>query len=172
MTMYLNDHQRSAFYEALGLNTTQFCRHVIIETNNTSKRIFPEVRPAALQETCGACWKHVLVAGKCQPHVYCQTSQSTIFLTLFFLALLFFLCCLQVPTVDSPVFWDLMDKMVSVNNQLSAIDNGTSTTPALLQPLAKLALLERMGSLIMRVMLMTPIEAGSYDFENKAELVY
>ncbi|WIA12217.1 hypothetical protein OEZ85_012285 [Tetradesmus obliquus] len=119
ITMYLNDHQRSAFYEALGLNTTQFCRHVIIETNNTSKRIFPEV-----------------------------------------------------PTVDSPVFWDLMDKMVSVNNQMAAIDNGTSSTPALLQPLAKLALMERLGSLVLRVMLMTPIEAGSYDFENPAELVY
>ncbi|KAF6260532.1 Mg-protoporphyrin IX monomethyl ester oxidative cyclase 2 [Scenedesmus sp. NREL 46B-D3] len=119
ITMYLNDHQRSAFYEALGLNTTQFCRHVIIETNNTSKRIFPEV-----------------------------------------------------PTVDSPVFWDLMDKMVSVNSQLAAIDNGTSTTPALLQPLAKLALMERLGSLIVRVMLMTPIQAGSYDLQNPAELVY
>jgi hypothetical protein len=79
---------------------------------------------------------------------------------------------LQVPTVDSPVFWDLMDKMVSVNNQMCAIDNGTSTTPKLLQPLAKLALMERLGSLIMRVLFMTPIEAGSYDFENPAELVY
>ena len=43
ITMYLNDHQRTKFYEALGLNTTQFCKHVLIETNNTSKRIFPEV---------------------------------------------------------------------------------------------------------------------------------
>jgi magnesium-protoporphyrin IX monomethyl ester (oxidative) cyclase len=43
ITMYLNDHQRSAFYEALGLNTTQFCKHVLIETNKTSMRIFPEV---------------------------------------------------------------------------------------------------------------------------------
>ena len=42
-TMYLNDHQRTKFYEALGLNTTQFDRHVIIETNNTTERIFPEV---------------------------------------------------------------------------------------------------------------------------------
>jgi hypothetical protein len=65
-----------------------------------------------------------------------------------------------------------MDKMVSVNNQLAAIDNGTSTTPALLQPLAKAALMERLGSLIMRVLFMTPIEAGSYDFEDPAELVY
>lgn len=27
ITMYLNDHQRSAFYESLGLNTTQFNQH-------------------------------------------------------------------------------------------------------------------------------------------------
>ena len=42
-TMYLNDHQRTKFYEALGLNTTKFDQHVIIETNNTTERIFPEV---------------------------------------------------------------------------------------------------------------------------------
>ena len=43
VTMYLNDHSRSAFYELLGLDTTQFNRHVIIETNKTTARIFPEV---------------------------------------------------------------------------------------------------------------------------------
>eukprot|EP00208_Stichococcus_sp_RCC1054_P002783 CAMPEP_0206138428 /NCGR_PEP_ID=MMETSP1473-20131121/3318_1 /ASSEMBLY_ACC=CAM_ASM_001109 /TAXON_ID=1461547 /ORGANISM="Stichococcus sp, Strain RCC1054" /LENGTH=410 /DNA_ID=CAMNT_0053531865 /DNA_START=169 /DNA_END=1401 /DNA_ORIENTATION=+ len=43
VTMYLNDHSRSSFYESLGLNTTQFNRHVIIETNNTTARIFPSV---------------------------------------------------------------------------------------------------------------------------------
>lgn len=43
ITMYLNDHQRSSFYEALGLNTTQFNQHVIIETNKTTARIFPAV---------------------------------------------------------------------------------------------------------------------------------
>jgi len=43
VTMYLNDHQRTSFYESLGLNTTQFNRHVIIETNNTTARLFPEV---------------------------------------------------------------------------------------------------------------------------------
>ena len=44
ITMYLNDHARSAFYEALGLNTNQFNRHVILETNNSTERVFPEVR--------------------------------------------------------------------------------------------------------------------------------
>jgi len=43
ITMYLNDHQRSAFYESLGLETTQFNQHVIVETNNATARLFPAV---------------------------------------------------------------------------------------------------------------------------------
>uniref|UniRef100_A0A7S0WI92 magnesium-protoporphyrin IX monomethyl ester (oxidative) cyclase n=1 Tax=Pyramimonas obovata TaxID=1411642 RepID=A0A7S0WI92_9CHLO len=42
VTMYLNDHSRSSFYESVGLNTTEFNQHVIIETNRTTSRIFPE----------------------------------------------------------------------------------------------------------------------------------
>ncbi|KAK9907485.1 hypothetical protein WJX75_004491 [Coccomyxa subellipsoidea] len=55
VTMYLNDHQRSAFYESLGLNTTQFNRHVIIETNKTTARIFPEVPDCETPEF----WDHM-----------------------------------------------------------------------------------------------------------------
>ncbi|KAJ7571078.1 hypothetical protein O6H91_01G147800 [Diphasiastrum complanatum] len=43
VTMYLNDCQRSAFYEGIGLNTKEFDMHVIIETNRTTGRIFPAV---------------------------------------------------------------------------------------------------------------------------------
>jgi magnesium-protoporphyrin IX monomethyl ester (oxidative) cyclase len=43
ITMYLNDHTRSKFYEQCGLNTTQFNQHVIRQTNETTQRIFPEV---------------------------------------------------------------------------------------------------------------------------------
>jgi len=43
VTMYLNDHQRSSFYESIGLNTTEFNQHVIVETNRTTARIFPQV---------------------------------------------------------------------------------------------------------------------------------
>jgi len=43
VTMYLNDHQRSKFYESLGLNTTKFNQHVIIETNKSTERLFPMV---------------------------------------------------------------------------------------------------------------------------------
>ena len=42
-TMYLNDHQRDEFYRSIGLNTTEFNQHVIIETNRTTARIFPAV---------------------------------------------------------------------------------------------------------------------------------
>ena len=43
VTMYLNDHQRTSFYESLGLNTTQFNMHVLHQTNKTTATIFPEV---------------------------------------------------------------------------------------------------------------------------------
>ncbi|VAH76245.1 unnamed protein product [Triticum turgidum subsp. durum] len=43
ITMYLNDCQRSAFYEGIGLNTKEFDMHVIYETNRTTARIFPAV---------------------------------------------------------------------------------------------------------------------------------
>ena len=43
VTMYLNDHQRSSFYESVGLNTTEFNMHVLHQTNKTTATIFPEV---------------------------------------------------------------------------------------------------------------------------------
>jgi magnesium-protoporphyrin IX monomethyl ester (oxidative) cyclase len=43
ITMYLNDHSRAPFYEALGLNTTEFNKHVIIETNKSAGRLFPVI---------------------------------------------------------------------------------------------------------------------------------
>ncbi|EFJ30397.1 hypothetical protein SELMODRAFT_89989 [Selaginella moellendorffii] len=43
VTMYLNDCQRTAFYEGIGLDTKDFDMHVIIETNKTTARIFPAV---------------------------------------------------------------------------------------------------------------------------------
>lgn len=43
ITMYLNDHQRAEFYGSLGLDTTVFNQHVIIETNKSAARVFPAV---------------------------------------------------------------------------------------------------------------------------------
>lgn len=79
----------------------------------------------------------------------------------------------QVPDVDNSHFWELMDKMVEINSKLAAMGNGTSTIPALMQPLAKVALYERMASLLLRVLAMKPIQCGSFDLaDNQAELLY
>ena len=43
ITMYVNDHMRKTFYETVGLDTTEFNRHVITVTNGTVARLFPEV---------------------------------------------------------------------------------------------------------------------------------
>jgi len=43
VTMYLNDHSRSEFYESLGMDTTKFNMHVIHQTNKTTATIFPQV---------------------------------------------------------------------------------------------------------------------------------
>ena len=37
VTMYLNDCQRTAFYEGIGLNTKEFDMHVIIEVSLQSQ---------------------------------------------------------------------------------------------------------------------------------------
>jgi magnesium-protoporphyrin IX monomethyl ester (oxidative) cyclase len=42
-TMYLNDHQRTKFYQSLGMNTRDFNIDVIRETNQTAGRVFPIV---------------------------------------------------------------------------------------------------------------------------------
>jgi magnesium-protoporphyrin IX monomethyl ester (oxidative) cyclase len=42
-TMYLNDHQRTRFYEALGMTTRDFNLDVIKETNWTAGRVFPVI---------------------------------------------------------------------------------------------------------------------------------
>merc|ERR1712096_464440 len=44
ITMYLNDHQRSDFYNSIGLDTSRFNIHVITETNTSAERILPEVK--------------------------------------------------------------------------------------------------------------------------------
>ncbi|OUC13406.1 MAG: magnesium-protoporphyrin IX monomethyl ester (oxidative) cyclase [Alkalinema sp. CACIAM 70d] len=42
-TMYLNDIQRTGFYEALGFNTREFEREVITKTNQSAGKVFPIV---------------------------------------------------------------------------------------------------------------------------------
>ena len=42
-TMYLNDVQRSGFYASLGLDTREYDKHVIKQTNETAGRVFPVI---------------------------------------------------------------------------------------------------------------------------------
>jgi magnesium-protoporphyrin IX monomethyl ester (oxidative) cyclase len=49
VTMYLNDCQRTAFYEGIGLNTKEFDMHVIIEVKMSC--LFLTV-PSSLQFSC------------------------------------------------------------------------------------------------------------------------
>ena len=42
-TMYLNDLQRSGFYEAIGLNARDYDIEVIKKTNDTAGRVFPVI---------------------------------------------------------------------------------------------------------------------------------
>lgn len=42
-TMYLNDIQRSGFYEALGLDAREYDQYVIKKTNETAARVFPTI---------------------------------------------------------------------------------------------------------------------------------
>ena len=43
VTMYLNDAQRSRFYQAIGLNSKKFDQYVIKKTNQSSKKLFPVI---------------------------------------------------------------------------------------------------------------------------------
>lgn len=42
-TMYLNDHQRQAFYTTIGIDHKKFDKHVIRKTNQSSRNLFPVI---------------------------------------------------------------------------------------------------------------------------------
>jgi magnesium-protoporphyrin IX monomethyl ester (oxidative) cyclase len=42
-TMYLNDVQRSGFYESIGLDAKEYDTYVILKTNETAGRVFPVI---------------------------------------------------------------------------------------------------------------------------------
>ncbi|KAJ9525151.1 hypothetical protein QJQ45_020678, partial [Haematococcus lacustris] len=111
ITMYLNDHQRTTFYESLGMNTTQFNRHVILETNRSTERLFP-----------------------------------------------------QVPDVESPVFWERMDRLLELTAKLRELDGGS--LPAPLKAIARLPILERLIANMLQIFLIAPKDCGSRDLES------
>lgn len=119
VTMYLNDHQRDAFYSSLGLNTKQFNRHVIIETNKTTARIFP-----------------------------------------------------QVPDCENDQFWDRMEALIRLNQQLA--DIGASDAPDFVKNLRRLPIFERFAKNLLQLFLGKTMDIGSVDFvpDSDPQLVY
>jgi len=118
ITMYLNDNQRSEFYESLGLNTRLFNQHVIIETNKSTMRIFPEV-----------------------------------------------------PDVETPSFFERMDRMVEYNTKI--IDIGRMNLPGPVKTVLRLPFIERMVAEVFQSLIAAPLKSGSVDVEpGEAQLVY
>jgi magnesium-protoporphyrin IX monomethyl ester (oxidative) cyclase len=81
-TMYLNDHQRTKFYESLGMNTRQYNIEVIQETNKTAGRVFPVIldvdRPEFFQimDSCVKDYLKILAIGESQQSKFSQTVQK------------------------------------------------------------------------------------------------
>lgn len=110
--------------QALGLNTTQFNRHVILETNNATARIFPEVgRRGSWLGSCAGGQLRWLAAAQhsTRPVPGCAATGP---LTAPLLPLPPWLpFSLQVPDVEAPGFWPAMDRMVEYNNKIVEIGN-------------------------------------------------
>eukprot|EP00955_Chlamydomonas_euryale_P113727 366230-Chlamydomonas_euryale.AAC.8 len=114
ITMYLNDNQRDAFYSSLGMNTKQFNQHVIIETNKSTERLFPEV-----------------------------------------------------PDVEHPEFFKMMDKLIELNSKLIAV--GKMNLPDPVKTLMRAPLIERMVAQMFQIFISTPIKCGSLDVDKDLE---
>ena len=149
VTMYLNDHTRTKFYESLGMNTRQFDQHVIRMTNESSERLFPQVKRRRQAPVLRVQAFH---AGCCTCH--CAVQQRTHQRTCFSLAPLCLSLCLpcltlspsvfpcQVPDVDAPGFWDKMNYLVEMNTKVCSIDN--MDVPSWVKSTLKAPFLERM----------------------------
>lgn len=187
ITMYLNDHQRSSFYQALGLNTKQFNQHVIIETNNSTARLFPAVCPlfssaharrrngsvwslllvASLSQhgsparcrACGSVWQAALV-GKCDCLLFFYMPKNNN--DVHFSSIL----TMQVPDTNHPEYWNKMERLVELNTQLLALNK--SDSPAILRKLQQAPIIERMVANVWQLFIMKPAEIGSVDVNEPA----
>lgn len=72
---------------------------------------------------------------------------------------------LQVPDVESPQFWERMNRLVDLNTQLVGLDSATSPLMSVAKPFIKAALMERMAANMMQIFLMKPKDCGSADLE-------
>jgi hypothetical protein len=170
ITMYLNDHQRTSFYEALGLNTKQFNRHVIVETNNSTARLFPAVRHSLLAHMYPLAQLHCLLISQANltAHVF------EIFVLRTWANVRWQpgyrsaddVPVVQVPDTSAPEYWDKMERLVDLNNKLLAINK--SDAPAILKKLQQAPIIERMVANVWQLFISKPMEIGSVDVNEPA----
>lgn len=186
---YLNDHQRSAFYESLGLNTTEFNQHVILETNKSTERIFPAVPDVESPEFFQKMDELVVLNAKVrihEAHVLC--------------VLLCVLCPLKPGGGGGGLqpYWSVVAGLCSFacvpaacNRQqqqqhrpsnchlpcptprAQVSDIGRTDAPDALKTLQRVPIIAKMVGIMLAIFFMPPKDVGSYDLaENKSQLVY
>ena len=102
--------------QALGLNVTQFNRHVILETNNATERVFPEVGAPRHRRRCCVVYPGVPSTSARRrlmrpPSPSQHTRPSSAVCLLSSLPP----CSPQVPDIEAPGFWDRMERMKDYN---------------------------------------------------------
>lgn len=187
ITMYLNDHQRSAFYEALGLDTRQFDQHgeqPAVHRAHTTRASRPHLcsqlrhspnsgrgccRTFAVKRHSATCPQllpaqsaYVPVLRPASLPIYAhtviiETNRAT--------ERLFPV----VPDVEDPWFFETLNKMVDLDVKLRAIDS--SSMPGFLKRLAKLPAQERMASYLVQMMFMKEKQCGSVDVKGSAAAI-
>lgn len=149
--MYLNDCQRTAFYEGIGLNTKEFDMHVIIEVRRNKEPCSTDFSLSRRGWSRGA--------HRGRGVMLLQTNRTT---ARIFPAVL---------DVENPEFKRKLDRMVEINQKLIAV--GESQDIPLVKNLKKIPLVAALVSEIVAAYLMPPIESGSVDFaEFEPRLVY
>lgn len=155
VTMYLNDHQRSAFYESLGLNTTQFNQHVIHETNRTTATIFPQARSRGRSIPIGPSNRPLRPKLRTPPLTPAPLCSAPAHLPR------------QVIDTHNPEFFKHMDALVELNNKLQAIKG---SGPA--ETLQKLPILLPFVGHLLALFVMKPVDSGSIDITQDPAYVY
>lgn len=145
VTMYLNDCQRTAFYEGIGLNTKEFDMHVIIEV--------------ACFLSSYLMYLQCLFLNLHEIFSWLQTNRTT---ARIFPAVL---------DVENPEFKRKLDRMVEIYGKILAV--GESEDIPFLKNLKRIPLVAALASELLAAYLMPPIESGSVDFaEFETQLVY
>lgn len=77
---------------------------------------------------------------------------------------------LQVPDCETPEFWAHMDKLVALNQKLAKISS--SDSPAWMKNLQKIPVFQQFAGELSALFFGKSIQAGTFDAQKEAQLVY